>query len=156
MVRKSLAGLPATIALGGTSLVTTLPAPTIAFSPMTICERMVAPEPIEAPVLTTVFSTFQSPGKRSVDEYDSMANEDVILDGHPFAHECVTGDFAVTSDDCVFLHFNECADLGGIADCTAIQIDEGSELHVLPQLDVRSDALHFVHRATASPRLWTD
>ena len=46
--------------LAGTSLVTTLPAPTMAFSPMVMLERMVAPEPMEAPFLMTVRSTFQS------------------------------------------------------------------------------------------------
>src|SRR5262249_59172928 len=60
MVRKTLAGLPATIVLGGTFLVTTLPAPTMAFSPIVTFDRMVAPDPTEAPFLTTVASTFQS------------------------------------------------------------------------------------------------
>ncbi len=32
---------------GGTSLVTTLPAPTIAFSPMVVLERIVTPDPID-------------------------------------------------------------------------------------------------------------
>src|SRR5271165_7579722 len=58
--RKILAGFPATIAFLGTSFVTVLPAPTIAFSPIVNPERIVAPEPIEAPFLTTVRSTFQS------------------------------------------------------------------------------------------------
>ena len=48
------------MALGGTSFVTTLPAPTIAFSPMTTFARIVEPEPIEAPCFTIVRSTFQS------------------------------------------------------------------------------------------------
>ena len=60
MYRKSLAGLPATMALAGTSRVTTLPAPTMAFSPMTTFERIVDPDPIDAPFLTMVASTFQS------------------------------------------------------------------------------------------------
>src|SRR5260370_4948221 len=60
MERKTFAGFPATIVLGGTSCVTTLPAPTIAFSPITMFERIVDPEPIEAPRLTTVVSTCQS------------------------------------------------------------------------------------------------
>src|SRR5271157_6025192 len=57
---KTFAGTPATIAFLGTSFVTVLPAPTIAFSPIVTRERIVAPEPIEAPFLTTVSSTFQS------------------------------------------------------------------------------------------------
>ena len=39
---------------------TTLPAPTIAFSPTVVFERIVEPEPMEAPFLITVRSTFQS------------------------------------------------------------------------------------------------
>lgn len=49
------AGLPQTTALGGTSFVTTEPAPTMAPSPMMIPGRMVAFAPMEAPFLTTVF-----------------------------------------------------------------------------------------------------
>src|SRR5438093_717101 len=44
----------------GTSLVMTLPAPTIAFSPIVVLARTVDPEPIDAPFLTMVRSTFQS------------------------------------------------------------------------------------------------
>src|SRR5580704_10831192 len=58
--RKTLAGFPATIAFAGTSLVTTLPAPTMAFSPIVILLKIVQPEPMDAPLRTTVFSTFQS------------------------------------------------------------------------------------------------
>src|SRR5260370_17667940 len=54
------AGFPTTMAFAGTSLVTTLPAPTIAFSPIVTPERIVTPEPIDAPFLTIVHSTFQS------------------------------------------------------------------------------------------------
>src|ERR1017187_2243536 len=60
MKRSTLAGFPATIALRGTSLVTTLPAPTIAFSLTVVLGRILAPEPIDAPFFITVRSTFQS------------------------------------------------------------------------------------------------
>src|SRR5579863_8618470 len=58
--RRIFAGFPTTIVLAGTSRVTTLPAPTIAFSPIVKFARMVAPDPIEAPRFTSVFSTCQS------------------------------------------------------------------------------------------------
>jgi hypothetical protein len=45
---------------GGTSRVTTAPAPTMARSPITTLARMVAPEPIDAPFFTSVRSTVQS------------------------------------------------------------------------------------------------
>src|SRR5678816_1017373 len=54
---KTRAGFPATIAFAGTSFVTTLPAPTSAFSPIVTFARIVAPDPIEAPLRTTVRST---------------------------------------------------------------------------------------------------
>src|SRR5208283_3383061 len=57
---RNFAGFPATIAFAGTSLVTTLPAPTIALSPTVILLRIVDPEPIDAPLQILVFSTFQS------------------------------------------------------------------------------------------------
>src|SRR6185312_11909176 len=60
MDRRIFAGFPATIVLAGTSRVTTLPAPTIAFSPTTTLQRIVAPDPMEAPFLITVDSTRQS------------------------------------------------------------------------------------------------
>src|SRR6266853_96398 len=59
-VLSTRAGLPATMVRGGTSRVTTAPAPTMASSPIVTFARIVAPVPIEAPVLTSVFSTFQS------------------------------------------------------------------------------------------------
>ena len=77
--------------LAGTSLVTTAPAPTMAFSPMQVLARMVAPEPIEAPFFTTVRSTCQSAsvckppvavvarGYRVVDEHHAVPDEDVVF-----------------------------------------------------------------------------
>src|SRR5919108_1775684 len=58
--RMTLAGFPATMALGGTSLVTTLPAPIMAFSPTVIPHNNVALEPMEAPRFTTVGTHAQS------------------------------------------------------------------------------------------------
>jgi len=45
---------------GGTSFVTTLPAPTIAFSPMVTPHKIVELVPMEAPFLTNVGTTCQS------------------------------------------------------------------------------------------------
>src|SRR5947208_2344838 len=58
--RSSRAGHPATVVLAGTSRVTTLPAPIRAPSPIVTFARIVAPEPMEAPCLTSVGSTRQS------------------------------------------------------------------------------------------------
>ena len=55
-----LPGFPATIAFGGTSLVTRQFAPMMAFSPIVTSHMIVAPDPMEAPFLTTVGRTTQS------------------------------------------------------------------------------------------------
>src|SRR5437879_7678758 len=54
------AGFPATTPLAGTSRVTTLPAPISEFSPIVTFPRIVAPEPMEAPLPTSVGWTVQS------------------------------------------------------------------------------------------------
>ena len=54
------AGTPATIEFGGTSFVTTLPAPTIAFSPIVTPQRIVELVPMDAPLFTSVGTTAQS------------------------------------------------------------------------------------------------
>src|SRR5262249_40392396 len=58
--RRILAGLPATTVFAGTSRVTTLPAPTIAFSPTTTPHKIVELVPMEAPFLMRVCTTCQS------------------------------------------------------------------------------------------------
>lgn len=55
-----LAGFPTTKAFGGTSLVTTLPAPIIAHSPIVTPQIIVLPPPIDAPLLTRVYTHIQS------------------------------------------------------------------------------------------------
>jgi len=91
---KELSGVPATTVLGGTSFVTTLPAPTIAFSPMVTLLRIVAFEPIEAllyqdglhfPILFAlkVSVGVRRPGVGVVDEHDAVTDKNVVLDRHP-------------------------------------------------------------------------
>src|SRR5690242_11433331 len=58
--RITRAGFPATTAPAATSLVTTLPAPTVAASPIVMPHMIVAPEPIDAPRLTIVGTHAQS------------------------------------------------------------------------------------------------
>ncbi len=69
-----------------------------------------------------------------------MADEDVVLDGHPFTDEGVAGDLAVAADCGVLLDFNEGADLGVVADRAAVEVDEFGELDVLSQFHVVGDA----------------
>ena len=55
---KNLAGLPTQSSPAGILFVTTLPAPTIAFSPIVIPGKIVEPAPIDAPLQTYVFNNF--------------------------------------------------------------------------------------------------
>ena len=162
ILRNTFAGFPATMQFAGTFLVTTLPAPTMAFSPMVTLARIVAPVPMDAPFLMTVRSTFQSASVCScsvgggagidvVDEHHAVADEDVVLDGHAFADERVAGNLALTAHRSVLLNFHERSDFGVVADFAAVQIDEFGKLHTLAELYVRGNAAVFVHRRTNSP-----
>jgi hypothetical protein len=109
MERKTRADDPATIALAGTPQVTTLPAPTGAFSPIVTLTKMVAPEPIDAPALTSV--GWDCPvlvslelaiwgggaGGGVVDGRDAVTDEHVVLDRDAFADEGVARDLAVAA-----------------------------------------------------------
>ena len=72
------------------------------------------------------------PGVAVVDEHDTVADEDLVLDGHPLADEGVALDLAVPADDGVFLDFDKGADLGAVANRAAVKVDEFVELDVFP------------------------
>jgi hypothetical protein len=148
---------------GGTSCVTTLPAPTIAFSPITSLERMVDPEPIDAPRLTTVFSTDQSlsvcscgPGIRIVNKRHSVAHKNVVFNGYPFAHEGVARDLAASSHSRILLDLYEGADLRFIANIAPVEIDEFRELHATTEPDIRCNGTELAHSRISSPLFWID
>ena len=147
------AGLPATIVFGGTSFVTRLPAPTMAFSPTVMPPSSVAPEPIEAPRLISVFWQNQSVsvcnwpvgtgGSRIavVDKSYSVTHEDFGFNCHTLANEGVTANLATIADTRALLNFNECADLRFVADLAAVQVHERENLHIPSQFDVGRNAL---------------
>ena len=60
------------------------------------------------------------PGVAIVDEHDTVADEDLVLDGHPLADEGVALDLAVSADGGVFLDFDEGTDFGAIANRAAV------------------------------------
>src|SRR5215469_5284197 len=86
-----------------------------------------------------------------VDESDSVADEDVVFDGHAFADEGMAGNLAIPPNGCVLLNFDERANLGVFPDFTAVKVDEFGKLHARPKLHVRSNRAEFVHRRTNSP-----
>ena len=62
-----------------------------------------------------------------------------------FTDEGVARNLAALAHGCVLLDFDECADLGLIADFAAVKIDELGELDVSSQLHVWSDAYIRIH-----------
>src|SRR6266852_3010989 len=116
---KNFAGFPATIAFGGTSFVTTLPAPTIAFSPIVTLHKIVEPEPIDAPSHTRVFSTFQSASVCKPPPL-AVAHKHVVLDVHSFADKCVARNLAAPPHSRILLYFHKRADLRFISDFAAV------------------------------------
>ncbi len=134
--RITRAGTPATIAYGGTSFVTTAPAPTSAPSPIVTPARIVALLPIEAPRLDArVRRPCQSASVCScrrrdrarieiVGEHHAVADEDAVLDRHALADERVARDLAVAADRRAALDFDERADPRAVADRAAVQVDE--------------------------------
>src|SRR4030042_2547943 len=78
-----------------------------------------------------------------VDKSDVMADEDVVLDGHALPDEGVRGDLAVPADECVFLDLDERPDPGVVPDRAAVEVDEGEDLDVFPELDVGGNTAEF-------------
>ena len=150
---KTFAGFPATIVPGGTSFVTTLPAPTIAFSPTVTPARIVDARSDGGPLLDQrrdadpvrlrlkPASLDRGPGVHVVDEGDVVADEDVVLDRHPLADEGVAGDLAVLPDLRALLDLDEGADLAVVADLAAVEVDEVVHLHPFAKLDGGGDLL---------------
>ena len=155
-----LAGLPATIAPAGTSFVTTLPAPIIAFSPIVIPQSNVAPEPMEAPRLTSVPNAFPvgfrlqlaaavgGRGITIIGESDIVTDENLVFQSYPFTNEGVAGDFAAVSNFNPFLNLHERSNLYVIPDLTTVKIDEIVKPDISAQLHVRSHPLKRMLRRT--------
>ena len=138
----------------------------MAFSPMVMPPSSVAPEPIEAPRLTSVLwqsqsaSVWSSPkalvarGIAIIDERHTVTDEYLGLDGHAFADEGMTRDLATSADSRALLNLDERADLCLVADLATVKVDEGEDPHVATELDVRRDSLVVgrltVHRRTGS------
>jgi hypothetical protein len=82
---------------------------------------------------------FAGSGARNfiVDEDDTMANEDFILNRDTFADETVTGDLTLTADEGPLLDFDEGANPGFIANFAAVKVYEVMDDDVATQFDVR-------------------
>ena len=130
--------------------------------------KMVAPEPIEAPFLTRVVSTFQSfsvcrppPGAVArgisvVDKGHIVPDENVVFDSHAFADESMTGDLAPRAYSGVLLNLNERSELALIPNLAPVKVYELRKFDILAELDVRGYASEVVHAYTASPLRFKD
>ena len=123
----------------------------MAFSPIVTFERIVEPEPIEAPRFTSVVSTLpvlfglKSAVRRRrarigvVDKGHAVADENVVFDRHALADKRVAGNLAAAAHAGIFLDLDERADLGFVADLAAVQVDELGELYAFSQLHIGRD-----------------
>ena len=157
IARNTLAGFPATMVSGGTSRVTTLPAPTMARSPIVTFastggagadrRALLHDRVLDLPIAGGL--QLSGRGRRSrigvVDEHHAVADEDVILDRHALADEGVARDLAPPANAGMpsgsrrtrqswFRHRSR----------SRTRLMNLRELDVLPELDVGRNA-HEVH-----------
>jgi hypothetical protein len=64
------------------------------------------------------------PRVQVIDEHDSVAHEYVVFDRDPFADESVRRNLAAFAYRRIFLHLDEGSDLGIVAHCASIKIDQ--------------------------------
>ncbi len=155
-VRGARAGTPRTIAPGGTSRVTTAPAPTSAPAPTRTPPSTTAPDPIDAPRSTTVSRRSQSAsrlkravrGRRSrvlvVDEHHAVPDEHLVLDRHTVADERMALDLAVRADHRTALNLDERADPRVVADPAPVEVRERLDDDLVAELDVVQDPVRSV------------
>jgi hypothetical protein len=74
-----------------------------------------------------------------------VADEDVVLDRDSFTDERVARYLAALADGGILLNFNECSDLGFIADFASVEVDELGEFDVPSELYIRRDAYKRIH-----------
>ena len=86
------AGLPVAIAFAGTSRVTTAPAPTIAFAPITVPARIVALAPIEAWMRTSVFAYSGGCSRERGQPYQFRVGLGEVIEGMDVVDKIEVGD----------------------------------------------------------------
>jgi len=83
-------------------------------------------------------AALRCPRVQVVDEHDSVADEDIIFDGDPFANKSVGRDLAPVAYKSVLLNLDEGSNLSFIAHRAAIEIDQIrlEDLHSVAQNNV--------------------
>src|SRR5438128_491253 len=89
---------------------------------------------LDVPILLRLQLAARSRGARVgiVDERDTVADEDVVFDRHPFADERVAGNLAALPYLGVLLDFHKGTDLGVVTHLTAVEIDLCLGLQIVP------------------------
>ena len=125
-------------------MVTMLPAPTVAPSPIVIPHRRVGTRAYSSPSFHKRWDAFpigiilhtavRISGSRIkvICECDPMAYKYFVLDCHAFAYEGVTRDFATGPYLGAFLHLDEGPDLCPVPDLTTIKVCESEYAYPLP------------------------
>jgi len=94
------------------------------------------------PVVFILQSTFSGCTRiQIVDEHHSVSHEYVIFDRYSFANKSMRRDLAAAADNRVLLNFDKGADLGFIANRTAVEIDQIrlKDLDPLTQYNISCD-----------------
>ena len=132
---------------------TTLPAPTMAFSPMVMPPKQrcagtnggasLNKRALAIPIgFGFEFSErARCPRIAIIDKRHSVSDEDLGLDRHAFTNEGMTRDLATIANLRAFLDLNERADPCVVANLAAVKIDEGINPNVATESDVGRDSL---------------
>ena len=127
----------------------------MAFSPMVTLGRMVAPDPMEAPCLTTGRLNgpvllglkprfpFVALGYLSLIKVTLWPIKTSVLNDHTLADEGVARDLAVLPDPGVLLDLDKGADLGIVTHLTPVEVDELEDFNVLAKLNIGCNRYKF-------------
>jgi hypothetical protein len=72
-----------------------------------------------------------------INKHYSVPYEDVGFYSYPFANKGVATNFAIVSDFCAFLDFNECSNPSRITDFAAVKVNKSVNLHIPAEADIR-------------------
>ena len=131
--------------LAGKSLVTTLLAPTMAFSPTVMPHKNVAlhhsgfahPIGLCLPLVICRCGAWEP----VIDKRHIVTDKDIILDGHTLADKGMALDFAILTNFSSLLDLDERTNLRIVSNVTPIEIHKIVNFDALPKLDIRSNVL---------------
>src|SRR3954468_6894473 len=84
-----------------------------------------------------------------VREHHAVADEDLVFERHALADEGVARNLAARAHRGALLDLDEGADARLVADAAAVEVDEGVNLNVAPEFNVRRDAAELARHQRA-------